>query len=271
MDQVDAAESSDHGDGLWRQAYAALAQATTTLEKANATLRPLPNLLRDFVGDQPGRLVVLLKETKLLGPLLNLLADKPKPVPCRWWKLPVTFLSLAVFGAVSVIGLAIILRGQGADVTVPYVGIVMSRKWLAAVLGGVLGGSARALYSFLFENWAFHYRQTTGKSSPCMQRAWRTKDIEDDMDPLVCWHLYLVKPAAGATLGFLFAAAVELGLITLGGGGGQSGADTGADIKAMLRVVVAAGLAGLFMENAMHGLRRYTDQEARGASGSDLA
>ena len=73
------------------------------------------------------------------------------------------------------------------------------------------------------------------------------------MDPLVCWHLYLVKPAAGGTLGFLFAVGVELGLTTLGG------VEPGAANKAMLRAVGAAGLAGLFMENAMHRLRGYTE------------
>jgi hypothetical protein len=180
----------------------------------------------------------------------------------RWWKLPVTFLLLVVGGAGILIGLVITLSRPESEMTLRSTGV--SRVWLAAALGGALGGIARALYSFLFENWAFHYRQTTGKSSPCIQRVWRTPDIEDDMDPLVCWHLYLVKPAAGATLGFLFAVGVELGLITLGG------VQPSPDPKATLRVVVAAGLAGLFMENAMHGLRRYTNHKAIGNSGSDL-
>lgn len=175
---------------------------------------------------------------------------KPECDPGRWWKLPVTFLLLLAIGVGSLIAIVIIGR-KDSEMVVLSIGV--DRVWLAATLGGTLGGIARALYSFLFENWAFHYRQTTGRTSPCMQRVWRTKDIEDDMDPLVCWHLYLIKPAAGATLGFLFAVGVELGLITLGG------VDSAPDTKAMLRAVVAAGLAGLFMENAMHGLRRHTE------------
>lgn len=181
--------------------------------------------------------------------------EKPESAPGRRWKLPVTFLALVLIGAGSVIGLVITLNCQESSITV--LSIRMSRIWLAASLGGVLGGSARGLYSFLFENWAFHYRQTTGESSPCMRYVWETQELEDDMDPLVCWYLYLIKPAAGATLGFLFAVGVELGLITLGG------VESSADTKAVLRAIGAGGFAGLFMENAMHWLRRNTIKEGR--------
>lgn len=180
-------------------------------------------------------------------------------MPGRWWKLPVTFLLLVAIGCVSVRALLVTLS-QHAQMAFPLLPMDVNPVWVAAVAGGILGGIARALYSFLFENWAFHYRQTTGKTSPCIQRVWDTEDIEDDMDPLVCWHLYLIKPVAGATLGSLFAVGAELGL---GGVGTLGGVEPGAVTKAMLRAAVAAGLAGLFMENVMHGLRRYTESSLR--------
>ena len=52
----------------------------------------------------------------------------------------------------------------------------------------------------------------------------------------------------GATLGLLFALAVELGLLGLGG-------DIAED-KRFLRLVVTAGLAGLFAENVLQRLER---------------
>jgi hypothetical protein len=41
--------------------------------------------------------------------------------------------------------------------------------------------------------------------------------MDDDYDPMHSWHSYFVKTFIGATLGLLFALAVELGLITLAG------------------------------------------------------
>jgi len=72
--------------------------------------------------------------------------------------------------------------------------------------------------------------------------------MEDDYDPLESWHLYFVKPLVGATLGLLFALAVELGLLGLGGN------TVDAD-RSSMRLVVAAGLAGLFAENVLQRLQ----------------
>ena len=72
--------------------------------------------------------------------------------------------------------------------------------------------------------------------------------MDDDYDPLESWELFLVKPFVGATLGLLFALAVELGLLGLGG-------DIAED-KRFLRLVVTAGLAGLFAENVLQRLER---------------
>ena len=73
------------------------------------------------------------------------------------------------------------------------------------------------------------------------------KEMEDDYDPLESWHLYFVKPLVGATLGLIFALAIELGLL---GVGGEVDAD-----KSSMRLVVGAGLAGLFAENVLQRLQ----------------
>ena len=72
--------------------------------------------------------------------------------------------------------------------------------------------------------------------------------MEDDFDPLESWHLYFVKPLVGATLGLLFALAVDLGLHGLGGGLVEGD-------KRSMRFVVTAGLAGLFAENVLQRLQ----------------
>ena len=54
----------------------------------------------------------------------------------------------------------------------------------------------------------------------------------------------------GATLGLLFALAVDLGLLGLGG----DIADIAEGDKRFMRLVVTAGLAGLFAENVLQSL-----------------
>jgi hypothetical protein len=129
--------------------------------------------------------------------------------------------------------------------------IPAQRAWLIAILGGAVGGLARALYQFLLDNYAFHYLRIAKRSSPWVMRIYGfkdEKDMEDDYDPLESWQLFFVKPFVGATLGLLFALAVDLGLLGLGGG------DIAELDKRSMRLVVTAGLAGLFAENVLQRL-----------------
>jgi hypothetical protein len=169
----------------------------------------------------------------------------------RWWKLPVTFAAL-LSTAAGALGWLISVAATNQE-TLAISQIPVQRSWLIATLGGAVGGLARALYSFLLDNYAFHYRRVTGHSSPWVMGVYRikdAKDMEDDFDPLESWYLYFVKPLVGATLGLIFALAVNLGLIGLGG-------EIGSEGKLSIRLVVTAGLAGLFAENVLHRLQGF--------------
>jgi hypothetical protein len=172
----------------------------------------------------------------------------------RWWKLPVTFVGLMLTTAWALGSLAWIAATEQSPLTVASVPI--QRLWLIAILGGAVGGLARALYSFLLDNYAFHYRQITKRSSPWAMKVYGFKDViemEDDYDPLESWHLYFIKPFLGATLGLLFAVGVDLGLLGLGG---IADGD-----KRFMRLVVTAGLAGLFADNALQRLRVFVTKD----------
>lgn len=177
-------------------------------------------------------------------------ATRPIFTHGRWWKLPVTFvgLLLTTVGALGFLAwIAAICQS-----TIVILSIPTQKSWLIAILGGAVGGLARALYNFLLDNYAFHYRHVTGRSSPWAMKSYGLKageeeKMEDDYDPLESWHLYFVKPLVGATLGLLFALAIELGLLGLGGEGD-------ADQRSM-RLAVAAGLAGLYAENVLQRLQ----------------
>ena len=176
----------------------------------------------------------------------------------RPWKLPVTFFGL--LGLTATV-LAFLLSTGASSGEVTSMGpLPLRRLWLIAVLGGVLGGVVRALYSYLFDSYAFHFWLTTGRSSPFIRKVCGgIKDIEDDFDPLECWHLFFVKPLLGGTLGLLFALVIDLGLISFG-------ADATTD-KAPLRNAVVGGLAGLFAENVLHRMRYVvTGQASDGAA-----
>ncbi len=166
----------------------------------------------------------------------------------RWWKLPVTFIGLMLTTTGALGCLAWIAATDQSPLIVA--SIPIERLWLIAILGGAVGGLARALYSFLLDNYAFHYRQITKRSSPWAMKVYGFKDViemEDDFDPLESWHLYFIKPLLGATLGLLFAVAVDLGLLGLGG--------IAEGDKRFMRLVVTAGLAGLFADNALQKLQ----------------
>jgi hypothetical protein len=176
--------------------------------------------------------------------------QRPIPTSGRRWKLAVTLValfSMTVGALVWLVSITATVQGP-----LEILSIYVQRSWLVAALGGAVGGLARALYVFLLDNYAFHYRHITGRSSPYVKKAYGIEDeeMEDDFDPLECWHLYFMEPLVGATLGLLFALAVDLGLISLGG-------DIGSEDKRMMRLVVMAGLAGLFAENVLHKLQGF--------------
>jgi hypothetical protein len=166
----------------------------------------------------------------------------------RWWKLPLTFvgLLLTTVGALGCLTLITATTDDQAQLVI--LSIPAQRAWLIAILGGAVGGLARALYQFLVDNYAFHYLRIAKRSSPWAMKSYGLKDdedMEDDYDPLESWQLFFVKPLVGATLGLLFALAVDLGLLGLG--------DIEGD-KRFMRLVVTAGLAGLFAENVLQRL-----------------
>jgi len=179
-------------------------------------------------------------------------SQPPRPIPTsgRAWKLTVTIVALLSMTAGALGWLVSVAATNQAALEI--LSMQAQRTWLVAALGGAVGGLARALYSFLLDNYAFHYRHVTGKSSPYVKKAYGIKadDMEDDFDPLECWHLYFIKPLVGATLGLLFALAVDLGLIGLGG-------EVGTEDKHLMRLVVMAGLAGLFAENVLQKLQGF--------------
>ena len=166
----------------------------------------------------------------------------------RWWKLPLTFVGLLLTTVGALGCLTLITATDQAQLVI--LSIPAQRAWLIAILGGAVGGLARALYSFLVDNYAFHYLRIAKHSSPWVMKVYGfkdDKDMEDDYDPLESWQLFFVKPLVGATLGLLFALAVDLGLLGLGG-------DIAEGDKRSMRLVVTAGLAGLFAENVLQRL-----------------
>jgi len=167
-------------------------------------------------------------------------------LPNRVWRLVVTGLGLTILALGVVTLLLTIGAAQSQPLTV--FAIPIYPDWALASLGGLLGGLARALYAFLFDNYAFLFRCNTGRSSPYVIRISQTTDIEDDYDPLYSWYLYFVKPFIGLTLGLLFALAIDLGLLSLTG-------QTDGQSNHPLRLVATAGLAGLFAESAWHRLQ----------------
>jgi hypothetical protein len=165
-----------------------------------------------------------------------------------WWKLSLTFVGL-LLATVGALGCLTLISANDQSPLV-ILSIPAQRAWLIAILGGTVGGLARALYSFLVDNYAFLYKRKTKRSSPWVMKVYdlKAEDMEDDYDPLESWQLFFVKPLLGATLGLLFALAVELGLLGLGG-------DTLAVERRAMRFVVTAGLAGLFAENVLQKLQ----------------
>ena len=111
----------------------------------------------------------------------------------RWWKLPLTFLGLWLITFVALGCLTLITATTDDQAQLVILSIPAQRAWLIAILGGAVGGLARALYQFLVDNYAFHYLRIAGHSSPWAMKVYGFKDdkeMEDDYDPLESWQLF---------------------------------------------------------------------------------
>ena len=159
----------------------------------------------------------------------------PKQADSYVWKLRVTSAVLIIWSIASVASLWTLAQRVGAS--------PQPQPWalsaLVAALGGLVGGVARALYFFSFDSYAFNHKLRTGRSSVWAQSV--CAKLDDMFDPLWVWYLWCLKPAVGAMVGLVLGLAIELGLLSLGGGDG-----TRVDIN--LRLLVVGGIAGLFSE-----------------------
>jgi hypothetical protein len=117
---------------------------------------------------------------------------------------------------------------------------------LVAALGGVIGGLARALYSFSFDSYAFNHRLRTLESSQWALSV--CPKLDDRFDPLWVWYLWCLEPAVGAMVGLVLALAIELGLMSLGAGEAAK-----ADIN--LRLLVLGGIGGFCFESVLERIR----------------
>ena len=165
----------------------------------------------------------------------------------RWWKMPLTFVGLLLITVGALGCLTLITATTDDQAQLVILSIPAQRAWLIAILGGAVGGQARALYQFLVDNSAFHYLRIAKHSSPWAKKSYGIKDdkdMEDDYDPLESWQLFR-QAFGGCDLGLLFALAVDLGLL------GLSNIE---EDKRFMRLAGHAGLAGLFAENVIQRL-----------------
>ena len=137
----------------------------------------------------------------------------------------------------------------GANQTVTLAGIEtgLSTPWTLAVLGGILGGTTRALYAFLVQVRAFEYKRVTGHPAPRRSVTASGNIVEDDFAMMFVWYLYLLKPWIGGAMGFLFALLLQFGLVWF--------LSTGIQDAQAFGIVLASALAGIFAEDAMGALR----------------
>jgi hypothetical protein len=127
------------------------------------------------------------------------MAEKQMPlrhIDGRGWKLALTFVGLLLMAVGALGSLTVITASTDdqAQLVILSIPISAQRAWLIAILGGAVGGLARALYQFLVDNYAFHYRRRTGRSSPWAMAQYNVEDeknMEDDYDPLESWQLFL--------------------------------------------------------------------------------
>lgn len=160
-------------------------------------------------------------------------------------------LRLAITGStlVAIQLLAIfLLLVAGIDLRAPIsvLGLEIYRPWLLAALGGILGGSTRALYAFLTEICLF---EMTRQGHPPVDTAHPVSGdpLRSNFDYLSVWYLYLIKVFVGGGLGFIFALLQEYGLIPFLTDNQTS--------REAFGIVLVAGLAGIFAEDAVGTFR----------------
>jgi hypothetical protein len=162
-------------------------------------------------------------------------------------KLAVTAILLAVF---EIITLSLLLwNGNGLaqnSNTVEVFGLSLYRPWWLASLGGILGGTTRALHAFLVHVRAFETKRVTGHPTSRRSSTASGQAVDDDFDWMHVWYLYLIKPFVGAAIGFLFALLIQFGLVPFVSPDSQHvGSGT----------VLVSGLAGIFAEDAIGTFR----------------
>ncbi|HEX9595414.1 MAG TPA: hypothetical protein VF982_00925, partial [Anaerolineales bacterium] len=131
----------------------------------------------------------------------------------RGTKLAVVAIALA---AVETITVYLLLENGDSliqPVTVFGTATLLYKPWVLAVLGGIFGGTTRALYAFLVQTRAFETKRVTGHSSSHRSVTVRGNVVEDDFDWMHVWYLYLIKPLIGGAMGFLFALLIGFGLV----------------------------------------------------------
>jgi hypothetical protein len=126
-------------------------------------------------------------------------------------------------------------------------------------LSGFVGGAARAIWAFIVEIRSFEIYHRTGKPPIAMTRLFG-EPVEYWFDFMWVWYLYLMKPVAGATLGFVFAVLVGYDVIPLQDSSEGHG------------TIVVSWLAGFFAEDAIDSLgrvfRRFQKQDTRTTDGA---
>jgi hypothetical protein len=172
-------------------------------------------------------------------------------VPRSVWLMAIG-VGLAALTFLSVTALAHLAAVKPPEISIMLMAapVAFDRSWVLAAFAGLLGGSVRAVFMLIVENYAFAYRSRTGKTSEwslrMLSQRGSLRTIDDDFDPLTNWWAYLLKPALGLGFGFLFGLLQLVGLIPF-----LNSASTNPDVA----VVVVGVLAGILTEEAISKLQ----------------
>lgn len=180
--------------------------------------------------------------------------------PWRRCKLFVTALSLFLLGMGPVLSLIILASGDLKE-SVTVLRIDLFAPWLLGALGGMIGGSARAIWAFIVEVRAFEIYRRTRQPPEAMTHLFNER-VEYWFDFMWVWYLYLMKPVAGALLGFVVALLQGYGLVPFLGGHNS---------REAYGIVVVAFVAGFFAEDAIDRLGRLLRREPEKGASSTAA
>jgi len=156
------------------------------------------------------------------------------PSVFRPWYRQITFvllgLSITLLG--SVVLLLVVFQG--------YSDKAVSNSLSVALLGGIFGGSTRALYMFILE----------------MQgKGWKKDNFRFYLER---WFLYLLKPFMGGATGVLFFLGVNLGLVRA--------LTQQAPSVEFLPVILVSAVGGIFFEEVFKLLQKLVGTESDAAS-----